>query len=150
MQDYFYYYPLSVVLFLLITCRPSTPCSTLATRTVACARNNFPQLSATVLGAQVVDTSLVWRYLTVPASGHRWARSYSRFLGWSHLNFDFIPFPPIVTAVWLSTSASTRIVCWLWFVRHKRCSYIYNILPQTYTEVEDWRLHAQLVCAKEV
>ena len=94
----FYYYPLLVVLFLLITCRPSTPCATLATRTVTCAKKNFPQLSPTVLGAQVVDTSLVWRYLTVPTHGHRWARSYSCFLGWAHFHFDFIPFPPIVTA----------------------------------------------------
>ena len=86
------------MLFLLITCRPLTPCATLATRTVTCAKKNFPQLSPTVLGAQVVDTSLVWRYLTVPTHGHRWARSYSCFLGWAHFHFDFIPFPPIVTA----------------------------------------------------
>ena len=47
---------------------------------------NFPQLSPTSLGAQVVDTNLVPRYLTVAAAEASLSGSYSPFLCWSHFN----------------------------------------------------------------
>ena len=47
---------------------------------------NFPQLSPTFLGAKVVNTNLVSRYLTVSARVTRCPWSYGPFLCWSHFN----------------------------------------------------------------
>ena len=46
---------------------------------------DFLQLSSTFLGAKVVNMNLVSRYLTAPARGPRWIKSYSPFLC-SHSN----------------------------------------------------------------
>ena len=49
-------------------------------------KKDFPQLSPTFLGAKVVDTNLVPRYVGVAAPEASWSGSYSLFLCWSHSN----------------------------------------------------------------
>ena len=51
----------------IIMCCSSTACIRLAKPTDAYTNKDFPQLSPTFLGAKVVDTNLVPRYLTVAA-----------------------------------------------------------------------------------
>ena len=49
-------------------------------------KKDFPRLSPTFLGAKVINTNLVWRYLTVAAVASHGNKSYSPFLCWSHSN----------------------------------------------------------------
>ena len=49
-------------------------------------KKDFLQLSATSLGAKVVNTNLVPKHLTVAARATRGNKSYSPFLCWSHFN----------------------------------------------------------------
>ena len=59
---------------------------TLLKRTETYTKKDFPQLSPTLLGAKVVNTNLVPRYLTVAAAQASLSGSYSPFLCWSHFN----------------------------------------------------------------
>ena len=59
---------------------------TLLKRTETYTKKDFPQLSPTFLGAKVINTNLVWRYLTVAAVASHGNKSYSPFLCWSHFN----------------------------------------------------------------
>ena len=81
--------PTHIIIFgiAIIMCSSSTAC---AKRTDAYTNKDFPLLSPTFLGAKVVDTNLVPRYLTVAAPEASWSGSYSPFLWWSHLNFHLV------------------------------------------------------------
>ena len=59
---------------------------TLLKRTDTYTKKDFLQLSSTFLGAKVINTNLVWRYLTVAANVSQCNKSYSHFLCWSHSN----------------------------------------------------------------
>ena len=49
-------------------------------------KKDFPLLSPTFLGAKVINTNLVWRYLTVATVASHGNKSYSPFLCSSHSN----------------------------------------------------------------
>ena len=64
----------------IVTCSSSKPCRRLF------ANKDFPQLPPTCLGAKLVGTSLVPRYLAVAVRVHGFSWSYSPFRCWS---FEF-------------------------------------------------------------
>ena len=80
-QCYYYLFIINVV---VIRCS-LTLLETLLKCTDTYTKKDFPQLSPRFLGAKVVNMNLFSRYLTVPARGPRWIKSYSPFLC-SHSN----------------------------------------------------------------
>ena len=74
------YYLFIIMLLLIVVHWHCSKCTDTYTK------KDFLQLSATSLGAKVVNTNLVSRYLTLPARVPPCPGSYGPFLCWSHFN----------------------------------------------------------------
>ena len=84
---YYYYFLIIIINYIyIVTCSSSKPCRRPLRRTDAYANKDFPQLPPTCLGAKLVGTSLVPRYLAVAVRVHGFSWSYSPFRCWS---FEF-------------------------------------------------------------